>query len=61
LAHACRDRALKLVQQVDDGLLLEEKVRVAIVFMNNLAAADTYLSLTDEEVWCGWLHTIIEK
>ena len=61
LSHSHRDRALKLIQQVDDGLSPEEKVWVAVIFMDNLAAADTYLSLMDVEVWRDWLHTIIKK
>jgi hypothetical protein len=54
-----RDKAMRLLQEVDDGLSSDDKVIVVASFMNNSAAADTYLSLTDDVVRRGWLRRII--
>jgi len=43
------------MQEVNDGLSSDEKVKLVSIFMNNQAAADTYISLMDEQIRRGWL------
>ena len=57
VAH--RDKAMQLVQDVDDGLSNEEKVALVSHFMTNAVEADTYLSLVDDDVRRGWICKLI--
>jgi hypothetical protein len=55
----CRDQAMQLVQEVEDGLLTTEKVGLITHFMNNTVAADTYLSLKDSDVRKVWICNML--
>jgi hypothetical protein len=54
-----RDRAMQLVQDVEDGLSVKEKAVLITHFMNNAIAADTYLSLKDNEVRKAWVSSML--
>lgn len=56
---ARRDKAMRLVQDVDDGLSNEEKVALVSHFMTNAVEADTYLSLVNDDVRQGWIRKLI--
>lgn len=55
-----RDKALRGLQDVQDGLSEAEKVKLVAIFMGNQAAAETYLALTDDNIRRGFLHTFLE-
>lgn len=58
---SCRDKTLRFLQEVDGGLSSAEKVKLVSIFMDSQAVADTYLSLTDGDIHCGWLHSMINS
>jgi predicted GTPase len=52
-------KALKMLQQVDDGLSAADKVKVTMAFTEKPVLAEAYLALEEDEVRRGFLHTII--
>jgi hypothetical protein len=57
---ASRNRAMGLVQELDDGLTTDQKVKLISFFMKDIIAANTYISLSDAEVRRGWILAILE-
>lgn len=60
-ATASRNRAIGLVQELDDGLTTDQKIKLISFFMEDLVAANTYISLTDPEVRKGWVLVMLSK
>ncbi len=54
-----KSRALKLVQERDDGLLLLDKVKLISIFDEHTSMIDTYLGLTDDELRRAWISSIL--
>jgi hypothetical protein len=55
----CRSRALQLVQQIEDGLSVGDKVALIALFMKDNVAVETYLSLDDADVCQAWITTML--
>jgi hypothetical protein len=51
--NASRDRAIRLVQEQEDNLTMEQKVELVFCFMKDVIAANTYISLTDPDMRWG--------
>ena len=56
-----KDRALKLVQERDDGFTVEDKVTLISIFEENPGSIDTYLGLVDPEIRRSWISRMLEK
>ena len=54
-----RNQAIRFLQEVDDGLSTNDKVKMVSLFMNNIVVADTYLSLTDIDIRRAWLQAML--
>ena len=54
-----RNQAIQFLQEVDDGLSTNDKVKMVSLFMNNIVVADTYLSLTDIDIRRAWLQAML--
>jgi hypothetical protein len=55
-----RERAMELLQTIDDGLSTDNKVALISKFMKDAVVIDTYLSLTDVEVRRAWLSQMLD-
>ena len=51
--------ALRLLQQRDDGLSIDEKVNMVKHLSLNASAANTYLALEDDAIRVGWMKSIL--
>lgn len=54
-----RARALQLMQQIQDGLSVDDKVALIALFMKDDVAVETYLSLNDPEVRRAWITSML--
>ena len=60
-ATTARSRAIKLVQDQEDGLTTAQKIALIRCFMEDAVVADTYIMLTDPEVRQGWILEMLMK
>ena len=60
-ATTSRNRAIRLVQEQEDGLTTDQKVAMISFFMEDVVAAETYILLTDPEVRQGWILMMLMK
>jgi len=51
----------KWVSPDNDGLSTDDKVSMIYLFMNNAAAADTYLSLNDSNIRRAWVMRMLAE
>ena len=56
-----KGRALKLVQERDDGFDVGQKVALISIFEENPTTIDTYLGLTDSELRQAWISHLLAK
>ena len=56
---AQRNQAMQVLQEADDGLSMNDKVKMISMFMQNIVVADTYLSLTDIDLRRIWLQSML--
>ena len=56
-----RSRAIRLVQEREDGLTTDQKVAMVSCFMEDTVASDTYVLLTDPEVRQAWILMMLMK
>lgn len=54
-----RNQAIRFLQEVDDGLSTNDKVKMVSLFMNNIVVADMYISLMDIDIRRAWLHAML--
>lgn len=54
-----RSRALQHVQQMEDGLSVNDKDALIGLFMKDNVAVETYLSLSDAEVHQAWIASML--
>jgi hypothetical protein len=55
------EKATKLLQDRDDGLSVQEKGRLAVIFTTNMTAVRIYLSLESAELRVEWARSLIEQ
>ena len=51
--------ALRLLQERDDGLDINEKVNMVRYISSTPSAANTYLALQDDAIRVGWMRSIL--
>ena len=56
-----RNHALQLLQEVDDNLSTEEKVKMISFFMLDIVTAETYLSLVDTDLRQAWIKMLLAE
>jgi hypothetical protein len=54
-----RSLALARLQDQDDGLSMDEKVKLVGIFQRDASAIQTYLDLVDDKLRQAWLHSIL--
>ena len=60
-ATISRNRAIRLLQEQEDGLTTDQKIAMISCFMGDVVAANAYISLTDPEVRQGWIFMMLMK
>ena len=55
-----RTQALTLLQERDDNLTIEEKSEMIHHFMSNVAIAEVYLALNNDELRQAWLQSLLK-
>ena len=60
-ATTSRNRAIRLLQEQEDGLTTDQKVAMISCFMEDVVAADTYILLTAPELRQSWIHMMLMK
>jgi hypothetical protein len=58
MAHT---HTIELMQDHNDGLVINEKVLMISIFMKDVVAAQTYISLNDPEVRLSWVRSMLEE
>jgi len=56
---AALERALKLLQERDDGLSQEELVNMISVFVENMATVAAYLALERDDIRRAWMKKML--
>jgi len=60
-ATTSRNRAIRLIQEQEDGLTADQKIAMIIYFVEDNDLASTYVLLTDPEVRKGWILMTLMK
>ena len=61
LAMTQRTQALTLLQERDDNLTIEEKSEMIHHFTSNVAIAEVYLALNNDELRQAWLQSLLKR
>jgi hypothetical protein len=54
------DAAMRMLQEIDDGLTVDEKTDMVMLFQCDATAASTFIKLTDDSIRRNWLRKMLE-
>ena len=56
-----KEQALRMLQDLDDGLTLDEKTEMVVLFQDDPHATSTFVKLTDDTLRRSWLRKMLAR
>jgi hypothetical protein len=56
-----KEQALRMLQELDDGLTLDEKTEMVVLFQDDAHATSTFVKLTDDTLRRSWLRKMLAR